>query len=298
MTTKPNSQLPLVSVIIPNYNYAQYLPQSIESVLNQTYPNIELIVVDDGSTDNSSDVIRPYEKLLTLIEQDNAGVSAARNHGLALAKGDFICFLDSDDSWESEKIERQIPKFLDTTVGVVYSSINICDESLAFREIMPALHRGDCSGLYFKYPTSAIVLLGCSGAMIRRDVAIEVGNFDTSLNTSADWDYFRRIANVTRVDFVDIPLVNYRRHSGSMSSGSLKKYYLDNELAIIKQIKEVYLPGAPIESRSSAKATWIRFQLGAVKALLKGRTYSDALRHFLRLFAYPSARSVKESQKA
>lgn len=289
---------PLVSVIIPNYNYGHFISTSIESILNQTYKNIELILVDDGSTDNSVDIAKKYGSSIILIQQENAGVSAARNHGLGIAKGDFICFLDSDDSWEPEKVALQISKFQSEEVGVVYSSINICNEDLDFREVMPALHRGDCSSLYFKYPTRAIVLLGCSTSMIRRDVTIEVGNFDTSLNTSADWDYFRRIANVTWVDFVDKPLVNYRRHSASMSVGSLEKYYQDNELAVLKLLSAAAGGNRNLRLRWMSRLAWIKFQYGATTALLRGHRFSASVRHLKKLFALQPLALLKTSENA
>jgi glycosyltransferase involved in cell wall biosynthesis len=90
---------PLISVIIPNYNYGRYLTDSIESVLNQTYKNIQLIVVDNGSTDNSVVIASNYSNSLTLIEKEHGGVSSARNFGLLHAKGEYVCFLDSDVSW-------------------------------------------------------------------------------------------------------------------------------------------------------------------------------------------------------
>ena len=298
MTEAKNPNRPLVSVIIPNYNYGHFISTSIESVLNQTYKNIELIFVDDGSSDNSVDIAKKYQSSIILIQQENAGVSTARNHGLVYAKGDFICFLDSDDSWEPEKVALQISKFQNKEIGVVYSSINICDEDLTFKETLSAFHRGDCSNLYFKYPTRAIVLLGCSSAMIRKNVTTQVGKFDISLNTSADWDYFRRIANVTRVDFVDKPLVNYRRHSASMSVGSLEKYYQDNELAVLKLLSDATEGNRSPRLRWRSRLAWIKFQLGATIALLKGRRFSESIRHVKKLVAFQPLASRKASQNA
>lgn len=291
MPDRNNYAQPLVSVIIPNYNYGNYIQESIESVINQNYQNVEIIVVDDGSTDNSVSIIKKFAKSLTLIQQENSGVSAARNHGMRFAKGDFICFLDSDDSWEPDKISLQISKFIDSEIGVVYSSINICDENLRHLEVLQALYKGDVEYLYYKFPTSAIILLGCSSAMIRSELARSVGEFDTSLHTSADWDYFRRLSKRTIVEFVEEPIVNYRRHISSMSSGSIEKYYLDNELAVLKQLRESF-PFTGKSMRSyNLRLTWVKFQLGAVKAHLKNRSFLGAMRHLANLFfRYPSLR--------
>ena len=275
---------PLVSVIIPNYNYANYIVDSIESVINQSYRNVEIIVVDDGSTDNSVEVIEKYGKSVTLIQKKNSGVSAARNYGMRVAKGDFICFLDSDDSWEPEKIKLQISKFTSCEIGVVYSSINLCDERLNHLEVVKALYKGDIEYLYYKFPTASIVLLGCSSAMIRSELARSVGEFDTLLHTSADWDYFRRLSTRTKVEFVDEPIVNYRRHVSSMSVGSIEKYYRDNELAVIKQLQESLTRNGNQLRSYYVPLTWMRFQLGAIKVLLKNKSFRSTIQHFMNLF--------------
>ena len=275
---------PLVSVIIPNYNYANYIVDSIESVINQSYRNVEIIVVDDGSTDNSVEVIEKYGKSVTLIQKKNSGVSAARNYGMRVAKGDFICFLDSDDSWDPEKIKLQISKFTSCEIGVVYSSINLCDEGLNHLEVVKALYKGDIEYLYYKFPTASIVLLGCSSAMIRSELARSVGEFDTLLHTSADWDYFRRLSKRTKVEFVDEPIVNYRRHVSSMSAGSIEKYYRDNELAVIKQLQESLTRNGNQLRSYYVPLTWMRFQLGAIKVLLKNKSFRSTIQHFMNLF--------------
>lgn len=119
------TEKPLVSVIIPSYNHAQYIKTAIESVLAQTYPNIELIIVDDGSTDDSHDVIRQYEnnpRVSVILNSENRGQSAVFNQALELARGEFVSLLPSDDWYLPEKTERQVAKFLesDPEVGVVY----------------------------------------------------------------------------------------------------------------------------------------------------------------------------------
>src|SRR5215204_4807622 len=101
---------PLVSVIIPNYNYAQYLTQTLDSVLSQTYPHVEIIVVDDGSTDGSQEVLRNYTDRVTWFQQRREGVSVARNRGVQESHGQLIAFLDADDVWLPAKLERQVEK--------------------------------------------------------------------------------------------------------------------------------------------------------------------------------------------
>lgn len=120
-------EVPLVSVIIPSFNHAQYIEKAIQSVLEQTYGNIELIIVDDGSQDDSHSVIKRYSEIRRIhmiLSQKNRGQSAALKQGLALSKGEFVCFLPSDDWFLPHKIELQVAKFLicDHQVGVVYGA--------------------------------------------------------------------------------------------------------------------------------------------------------------------------------
>lgn len=117
-----------VSVIIPNYNYAQYVGQAIDSVLNQTYRNIEIIVVNNGSIDNSLEVLKGFGDRISLVDQENLGQSGARRSGLLRATGDFIAFLDADDVWEPQKIEKQMLLFNSKT-ELVYCGIRCFDES-------------------------------------------------------------------------------------------------------------------------------------------------------------------------
>ena len=98
----------LVSVIVPNFNYGRFLKSTIDSALGQTYNNLEVIVVDNGSTDNSRFILESYGEKIRTIFQNNQGQAAARNNGIAIARGDFIALLDADDYWESSKIEQQL----------------------------------------------------------------------------------------------------------------------------------------------------------------------------------------------
>lgn len=108
-----NELQPLVSVILPVFNTEKYVTESVESVLNQTYKNIEIICINDGSTDNSLEILKTFGEKITLINlEKNGGISVARNAGIEVAKGDYIAFMDADDVWTSEKIEHQINEFM------------------------------------------------------------------------------------------------------------------------------------------------------------------------------------------
>jgi glycosyltransferase involved in cell wall biosynthesis len=169
-----------ISVIIPNYNYGHYLTQAVESVLNQSYNNLELIVVNNGSTDNSLEVLMPYKNKIRLIDQSNLGQSGARNSGLAEATGDLIAFLDADDFWEPSKLAKQIALFSEST-QLVYCGIAPFKDSDSDLEKMPILlpkYRGDCTRKFVDRPGDSVVLSGESTALFSMKLLNKVGSFD------------------------------------------------------------------------------------------------------------------------
>ena len=211
-----------ISVIIPNYNYARYLDQAIQSVLKQTYNNLELIVVNNGSTDNSLKVLEKYGNQILLIDQANLGQSGARNSGLSLATGELIAFLDADDFWEPNKLESQSQLISDSTQLVYCGIMQFKDPGDGNKQILLPKFRGNCSSNFIDLPGASIVLSGESTALFSRDLLEKVGNFDSGLNSTAGWDFFRRCSRFTNFDFVNQPLVNYRLHSSNMSKSNTK----------------------------------------------------------------------------
>jgi glycosyltransferase involved in cell wall biosynthesis len=198
-----------VSVIIPTYNRSGLLPRALDSVLTQTYKDLEVLVVDDASTDDTSEVVAAYEsdpRVRYLPQKDNRGVSAARNRGLAEARGQFIAFLDSDDEWLPPKLERQMRRFrkLSDRVGLIYVGGTMVYEESTEPAQRPA-HRGDVYDQLlvenFIYPTS--------GVIIRRDVVDEVGFFDEQIPANEDWDYWLRVARQFEIDSLAGQLVRY-----------------------------------------------------------------------------------------
>jgi glycosyltransferase involved in cell wall biosynthesis len=212
---------PLVSVIIPNYNYAKYLREAVDSVLSQTYQHIEIIVVDDGSKDKSREIIESYGEKIKSILQKNQGVSAARNNGVAESKGEYIAFLDADDAWLPAKIEMEMEMFVaDPEIGMVHVSIvEMGDAGNRLLERMDGM-AGWISEEFLRFERP-VVLGGGSGILVRRNAFDEVGGFDTRLSTSADWDFFYQVSSRFKVAFVPEILLKYRIH-GSNMHGNIK----------------------------------------------------------------------------
>lgn len=209
-------KLPRVSVIIPNYNYARYLPAAVESVLAQTFPDVEIIVVDDGSTDNSETVLKTYCGRVRWLAQQNQGVAAARNHGVHGSSGELVAFLDADDLWSPLKLERQVQRFLDDPdLGLVHCGVEeIEDNGVHLRVRVDGLEGWVAPQLLLFKP--GVILGGGSGFMVPRSTFDAAQGFDTRLSTSADWDFFYRVAIHQRVGFVPEPLVKYRIHTSNM----------------------------------------------------------------------------------
>lgn len=134
-----------VSVIIPNFNYGRFLKKTIDSVLEQTYPHIEIIVIDNGSTDNSREILERYGDRITIIFQTNLGQAVARNIGISSASGDFIALLDADDYWEPSKLEKQLER-VDKDFQFIYTGFRQFESGTGatVQEIHP-FFQGDCS---------------------------------------------------------------------------------------------------------------------------------------------------------
>ena len=201
-----------ISVIIPTFNYGRFIAEAIESVLAQTYPILEIIVIDDGSTDDTEEVIKKFGDV-RYIKQENAGVSAARNTGIEISSGNLIAFLDADDTWLPTKIEKEVARLLeDGQIGLVHCGMREFDGRT--RETI-ALHLIGGEGwvaedmILWEKPT----VVGPGGAiLVRRDVIEDVGGFDTRLKNAEDWEFCLRVALKYKVGFVAEPLVNYRNH--------------------------------------------------------------------------------------
>ena len=205
----------LVSVVIPNYNCSAFLPAALESVFAQTYPNVEVLVVDDGSTDDSLRVLERYVDRVRVLRQPNGGVSAARNHGIRESRGELVALLDADDLWERDKLAKQLPLFANPNVGLVYCAVEYVDEA---GKSLGTNHTGRRGRVRRSIALleGTIVLAGGSTAVVRRECFDRAGLFDPELSTAADWDMWRRIACHYEIDVVREPLMQYRLRPSSM----------------------------------------------------------------------------------
>lgn len=197
----------LVSVIIPTYNRCPMVGEAVNSVLSQTRSDCELIVVDDGSTDETPDRLRDYAARLTVLAQDRRGVAAARNLGAAHASGRYLAFLDSDDLWHPRKLQRQID-FMESGTDV-----DICQtDEIWIRNgvrVNPRNKHRKPSGDIFRASLD-LCLVSPSAVMLRRDLFERVGGFDESLPVCEDYDLWLRIARDTEIPLIPEALVTKR----------------------------------------------------------------------------------------
>lgn len=216
---------PLISVIIPCYNYANYVGKAVASVETQSYKNVEIVVVNNGSTDNSLEVLRAMGNRIRLVDQENKGQSGARNSALQEVRGEFVAFLDADDTWHPSKLEKQMRLFQDPEVGLVYTGLTRVDPAGNILSVQMPIHRGRILEKFALSPGAAVVG-GESTALIRTKALKEAGVFDTRLSIGSGWDMWRRIASQWKIEFVNEALAFYLQHGNNMSR-SLDGYERD-----------------------------------------------------------------------
>lgn len=226
--TSTDPKKPLVSVIIPTYNDGDYLCEAIEGVLNQTYENLEIIVVDDGSTLDPKPMLEKYMSHVCYIRKANGGVGSARNTGIQSAKGQFLAFLDSDDIWMPRKIEMQVRRFMQQPeLGVLFTDQCTFDEA-GIRSRSKTEMCEVFEGMVFEKLFSCN-FVGISTVMIRKECVDRVGMFDQTgeISTIEDINYFIRLARYYKFGYIDDVLVKYRLHGDNMSNDFQKMYEQD-----------------------------------------------------------------------
>ena len=266
--------MPKVSIIIPTYNREKFIGRALESVLAQTYKDYEIIVIDDGSQDQTRDVVRQYGGNIKYVYQQNGGSSSARNRGIQESTGEYIAFLDSDDIWIPEKLAIQV-EILDKnkSIGIVCSRMPIFDKEGKQIGFKPQEHIGkDFIALITHWgdlPTSTV--------MTRRECFDKVGLFDTSLKTIQDFDMWLRIASRYDIyEYRDKCLARYFRH-GVQNTGNWANV-LQGILSLQQKIVRNYghrpdFPHQIYRERIVSHQYWLS------RALFKQRNYVKACRH-------------------
>lgn len=242
--------MPRVSVIVPSYNCARYLGRAIDSASEQTYKDYEIVLVDDGSTDDTKDVAMRYGKKVTYLYQQNQGLSAARNQGISKASGELLAYLDADDMWYPEKLERQVA-FLDAhqECGIVHSEMSIINEQdevlhvRFYEETQRSVPQGYClRQLLMRCHIQPVTVVE------RRNVFDLVGGFEKQLLVAQDYLHWIMIAAEGQaIGYLVEPLGKYRWRAGSL---------IENRPRLLEdyvRICDILLHEKPIASRHGAE---------------------------------------------
>jgi len=263
---------PQASVIIPTYNRGWIIKEAIDSILAQDYTDFELIVVDDGSTDHTSDVLVSYGDDIKVLFQKNKGVSAARNRGIAEASGKFIAFLDSDDLWLPQKLTVQMEFFNQTPDAMICQT-----EEVWIRNglrVNPKKRHKKPSGMIFK-PSLELCLVSPSAVMIQRSLFDRVGKFDESLPACEDYDLWLRISCRFPVHLIDTPLIIKRGgHDDQLSSrAGLDRFR-------IKAIEKIIKSGILSDDQNRAAVQTLKKKCGIYAAGCRKRGREEEAEYY------------------
>jgi len=265
-------------------NYARFLPAAVESVFAQTFADWELLVIDDGSADNTPDAVKPFlaDRRVRYVRSDRLGQPRAKNLGIGLSRGAFVAFLDADDAWEPAKLDRQLALFRDRPeVGVVFCRRSLIDESgnpLAARP-SPAPPRGRV------LPELFVQNFVCfSSAVVRREVFAHVGGFDPQWDLAIDYDLWLRVARHYAFDFVDEELVKYRTGHGNLSRKLADR--VETALSIMRRAESRHGGEVPPGRVAEAHASTCR----TLAYVLRESEPGTAARWYLRALRWPAGR--------
>ncbi len=273
---------PMVTVLVPTYNCAAFINDAIHTILTQTFTDFEIVVIDDGSDDETTDVLATFsDSRLRVLRQSHRGISAAMNAGLADARGRYISRLDSDDLWQPELLATLVPVLeAQPDVGVVYAQADALDHGVPVHHLQ---------GLPLRYPDDSLRSLvyddcTCNIALLaRRECFERAGPYDEALIANEDWDMWLRVARHYRFMFIERVLARIRWHSGNLTgptSSRLTDVLASRSVPLDKLFASPDLP-AEIEAMRS-----IAYENVCLFRLLRWQQAGDrraALREFRRL---------------
>lgn len=277
-TTGEAITTPSISVVIPAYQIAPYIAETLDSVFAQTLTDFEVIIVNDGSpdTDELERALAPYRERICYIQQENAGAGAARNRGVREARGEFVAFLDGDDLWHSDYLEKQLKFVREGDYDLVYAdALLFGDSPIAGKTYMQtapsegpvtfiSLLRNDCNVI-------------TSGVVARRSAVIEAGLFDETLRNAQDFEMWTRMAKRgARLAYQRKVLLRYRCREGSLSGDEMNR--LKREIRVYHHIKDTYdlTPAEQVELSRAMELQEAAVALADGKIRLLGERFDEA----------------------
>jgi len=284
-------QADMVSVVIPSFNRAHMIADALDSIADQTYRPVEIIVVDDGSEDNTEKTVADWktaheqdgELSVSYVKQPNQGGNVARNRGIREASGDFIAFLDSDDVWHPSKLEKQMSVMMaDAEIGAVYCGLQQVD--LESGKVVEVNERTYPQGNILSQMLIHDVTAPTSTYLVRHSVFDKVGSFDIHLQARQDWDMWIRVSASFKIACVPEVLMDFRDHSGPRTFSNP-----DKEIHAYSLIMEKYAglrSGCSLPVRQSAKASFYR-RMGRVHLHYKQQRLQALLFYLKSILAWP-----------
>lgn len=262
-----------VSIVMPVYNQELYIGQAIQSVLDQTYPDFELIIIDDGSTDGTPDRIRTFtDTRIRYIFQDNQERSAARNLGLSMAKGTYVAFLDADDFWLPTYLERQVAE-LDARPECGLSHTWVYDTDITGRPLRVGGDGASDAASHEEFTRALLIenLMSSIAVVIRKECLESTGCFDTKLRQSEDWELWIRIALQYEVATIQQPLACYRHYNAFMPEREYNRgiekahVYIINKTFARLQDSTLYALRDEALGHAYWRAAWTNYALGRIE---------------------------------
>ena len=256
---------PLVSAVITTYNYARFLPDAIESVLGQTWRNLEIVVVDDGSTDDTAAVVARYaNRDVRYVPRTHGGAGRARNAGLEVTSAPLVAFLDADDAWLPDRVAAGVAHLArHPELALAAAHAYACDEDLRPTAVVPAA-TVDTGDMLDELLVDNVVL-NPSSVLVRLPALERAGGF-SEIAFGEDWDTWIEIAKLFPIGFIDRPLALVRRHAGSITP-TRGRVRIDVNRAIVERHLRGYRPAwkRPIIRRRAASMAYFHAALGSVK---------------------------------
>jgi len=263
--------MPEVSVIIPTYNSARYVAEAVDSVLRQSFDDFEVIVIDDGSTDDTQSVMSRYGSPVRYIRQKNGGVSRARNRGIEESRSRYVAFLDADDTWFPNKLEKQMAAIRNQpSHRACYSAFLVVDSCLTPIEVNRSKRHLTALEDLLLYGN----VVGTPGTVLCERGLFDRGGFDPELSQCADWDMWVRLAVETDFLYLNEPLICYRQHDANMSRNAplLER---DSLIVLEKGFGMTDLPQSLLSRKQEALA---RNYMVLAGTYFQARRYSDFVR--------------------
>ena len=281
----PSGEEPLVSVVIPAFNATSTLPETLISVSNQTYRNLDIVVVDDGSTDDTAAIASAYtvrDPRVRLLQKENGGVASARNAGIRASKGELVAFIDADDLWHPTKIAKQMAVLLSggPSMALVYAPFRLID---AEGKVLSSQRRVSVNGWVLYRHFHANLVGNGSSILVRKSVVEELGGFDPSLRAAGAEgceDLLLQLRIAARYQFGEVPeyLIGYRRRPGSMSS-DVEQMLRSGVLALRTALAECgHIP------HLSQDAILIRYEWQRLRSAARRGRVGNGLLQFFRQF--------------